>query len=496
MSDVCLLLEGTYPYVAGGVSTWVYQLIKQLHDINFSIVYLGPHFSERKKLHYEIPKNVTEFREFYLFDYEVKPRFRYRNNPKAFRALENFLIGLKKGETGHFDEIANMFSSEQREKVGLNELAYSYDSWRLIERLYAQEKEEVSFLDYFWTWRFVYLPFFVLLKTSLPNTKLYHAVSTGYAGVLGALAKLKFNKPFVLTEHGIYTRERKIEISQADWIYSETAQELKVKEGGEDFFRDWWISLFSFFSRLAYDRADKIISLFEGNRRIQMEEGALPEKTLVIPNGISLEKFINLKKEAHDGIFRVGFMGRVVPIKDVKTFIRACKIIYTELKNVEFYIMGPTDEDKEYFQECQLLVKMEGLDKVVNFTGKINVHKYYPKIDVIVLTSISEGQPIVILEANACGIPVVATDVGSCSELLYGSSPDDRILGASGIITAICDAKATAQAVIDILKDRSLYYRLSETGKKRVSQYYQMDNLIADYRLLYDRYMQELRWPA
>ena len=203
---------------------------------------------------------------------------------------------------------------------------------------------------------------------------------------------------------------------------------------------------------------------------------------------------MNFKKERSSGVFRIGFIGRVVPIKDVKTFIRACSIIYSELKNTEFYIIGPTDEDEDYYRECEVLVEMESLQGVFKFTGKVDLRQYYPKLDVIVLTSISESQPIVILEAGAYGIPAVATDVGACSELLYGSSPDDKLLGQSGIITPVYNAQATAEAVIRILKDADLYSRMSEAGIKRVSTYYRMDNLIATYQMLYSRYIQESRW--
>ena len=73
MNDVCLLLEGTYPYVAGGVSSWVCDLIKRMPEVTFSIVYLGAHRPRTKKMHYEIPPNVLDFQEHYLFDYQVKP---------------------------------------------------------------------------------------------------------------------------------------------------------------------------------------------------------------------------------------------------------------------------------------------------------------------------------------------------------------------------------------------------------------------------------------
>lgn len=497
MNDVCLLLEGTYPYVAGGVSTWVYDLIRRMHDTTFSIIYLGPNRLSAKKMHYDIPPNVTDFREFYIFDYQVKhkPGGWPKNRRREFKVIEDFLIRMRRGDASLFKDVFEVMAAPQSRRLQMQEIVHSHEAWKVLEHVYGKEDEGLSFIDYFWTWRFIYLPFFSLLRVNLPKARLYHSVSTGYAGTLGAMAKLRYKRPFLLTEHGIYTRERKIEIAQADWIYSETAQELKVAEEKE-FFKEWWISLFSFFSRLAYDHADEILTLFEGNRRVQVAEGADPAKTRIIPNGVEVEAFLKLPREPRKEKFRVGFMGRVVPIKDVKTFIMACRTIYKELKDVEIYIMGPTDEDEDYYRECIALVEMESLESVIKFTGKINVKEYYPKLDVIVLTSISEGQPIVALEAGACGIPVVATDVGSCRELIQGSEPDDRLIGPSGIITPVCDPAATARAVIRLARSPALYGRLSEAGRQRISRYYRMDTLIANYQMLYAHYMKEVRWQV
>ena len=169
---------------------------------------------------------------------------------------------MKKGDHTLFGDLLQAVGMDGS-KISLYDLVHSKDAWEGLLRMYEAESEEHSFLDFFWTWRFVYLPFFSLLRLTLPVARVYHWVSTGYAGVLGAMAKVLYERPFVLTEHGIYTRERKIDISQAEWIYSETAAEIKVVEG-TDFFKDWWKTLFSAFSLLAYDSADRIITLYGG----------------------------------------------------------------------------------------------------------------------------------------------------------------------------------------------------------------------------------------
>ncbi|KJJ83872.1 lipopolysaccharide N-acetylglucosaminyltransferase [Candidatus Omnitrophus magneticus] len=462
-----------------------------MRDVDFSIVYLGSTKFPAKPLKFSLPKNVTDFREFYIFDYRKDYAQKKQINPdnKKFDVLENFFTGIRKNDTNVFDKLLDIMDTNLKNHLDINDIIRSFESWKTLERVYNIEAKDLSFLDYFWTWRFIYLPFFSLLSINLPPARVYHSVSTGYAGLVGAMAKIKNKRPFILTEHGIYTRERKIEISQADWIYSELAGELKVLENKKDFFKEWWINFFSFFSKVAYDKADAIITLYEGNRKIQIEEGAMPSKTRIIPNGVNFLNNNTTPDKHSEQIFRVGFMGRVVPIKDVKTFIRACNIVHKKLDNTEFFIMGPVDEDEAYYKDCLALAEMENLNGVLKFTGKVNTKEYYPKMDLIVLTSLSEGQPLVMLEAYSWGIPVVTTDVGACPELVYGGTDEDKLLGESGIITSVCNPLETAGAIIKILSDNSAREKMSKVAKTRVEKYYSMDEMIREYAELYNNHV-------
>ena len=113
---------------------------------------------------------------------------------------------------------------------------------------------------------------------------------------------------FLLTEHGIYPREREEEVLASSWIDAD--------------FKSIWIDYFYYLSKLAYQYCDKIISLFEYNRNIQIEYGAPEEKTIVIPNGVDEKKYGSIVRNKRKG-FHVGSILRVVPIKDVKMMIKA-----------------------------------------------------------------------------------------------------------------------------------------------------------------------------
>ena len=113
----------------------------------------------------------------------------------------------------------------------------------------------------------------------------------------------------------------------------------------------------------------------------------------------------------------------------------------------------------------------------------------------MILTSISEGQPLTLLECACAGVPAVATDVGSCRELLEGGTPEDQALGPSGIITAVGAPEETAAAIIRLLQDKSLWEQMSQSGRRRIESHYQQSSVIAAYRSLYGKYLFAARGP-
>ncbi len=492
-ADVCLVLEGTYPYVPGGVSTWVHNLVSSLTDLTFWGVVILPSKEQEWTPRYETPPNLKGLTHIYVHDYRLSEKRRiFPRRRKAFKFLHEFHRAVRSDRPEVFDRFVDLFYPPEKRPVSTKEMIYSKAAWKLLLQLYQPEGNEDSFIDYFWTYRFNHLPIYQVLDAPMPRAKVYHTISTGFAGLYASVAARRYDRSLILTEHGIYTKERKIEIAQAEWIYLTNRDELKIQKDLGAFQR-MWIHTFEGLSRITYHVASEVITLYEGNRQIQLADGCPPEKTRIVPNGIRLEKFAGLKKEPRpaDEPFHIGFVGRVVPIKDVKTFLRACKLVSLHRHDVKFFIIGPTDEDEDYFQACLALTQTLGLADKVEYTGKVDVLDYYPRLDVVCLTSVSEAQPLVIMEANCAGIPVVATDVGACSELLNGRTPEDRALGPSGLITAVADPTATAKAVLRILEDEELRRAMAEAGRERIRRFYQEQALNQTYRRIYGRYLGE-----
>jgi polysaccharide biosynthesis protein PelF len=495
--DVCLLLEGSYPFVAGGVSRWTHFLIKSLPEISFTAVCISASSKEKSSYKYEIPHNLSDIKVVYLSDYNpVKKKLRKKIRTKQINFLREFHYKLFKKDLSSFNEVLSVFNSSNKDRLTLHDLLFSKESWALLLEFYKPDESNLSFIDYFWTFRASHLPLFNILNTEMPRARVYHTISTGYAGFMGAVASHTYKRPLILTEHGIYTKERKIDIAQADWIYAAGSKKTKVeRELGT--FQNLWIQKFEAKGKFTYKAAERIYTLYEGNRQQQISDGADPRKTFIIPNGIDIDQYYKLyanrksnniqKGKTH--ILSIGFVGRVVPIKDVKTFIRACKIVSLRLPNVKIYIIGPTDENPKYHQECQELCRFMGLKEILEFTGKADTMKFYSFLDLVVLTSVSEAQPLVVLEANCAGIPVVASDVGACRELLEGNTKEDKALGASGIVTRVADPADTAQGIITILTNDELRQKMSIVGYKRVETFYRESDLNNKYLSVYKELM-------
>lgn len=484
--DVCLLVEGSYPYITGGVSSWTHQLIKGLPDLRFGLVSIVPDEAFTEVVRYEMPPNVVSHQKIYLFP-PSEPAGKGARLGKELRAA----IEVMHGATGEarcpfFATVERLMRAGGHTAAGV--LA-AKASWDLLQTIYRQHHRNVSFLDYYWTWRAIHAPLFRLMEAEYPAAKVYHAVSTGYAGFAGAIAELRGNGPgLLLTEHGLYTREREIEIAQATWIY-EPPTRGSAFAPRDGFFHHWWRNQYQFLERMTYSRAARIVTLHGVNAKAQLEAGADPKKIAVVPNGIRTELFEGARgrDRAHDGELAIALVARVVPIKDVLTFLRAVQLIAHEIP-VKAFVLGPTDEDPAYLEECMSLVRLLNLDTRVLFTGKVDVSEWLAELDLVISTSISESQPLVLLEAMASGVPVVATDVGACREMLEGRPGEDALLGPSGEVVPVVSPARVADAVVTLARDPARRAAMSASGIRRAERFYSEARFLGSYRSLYQEH--------
>lgn len=466
---ICIIAEGSYPYISGGVSTWIHRLVQEMPEHEFEILSLMPDPEEYSAYKYDPPPMIKNITTHYLNTYVDLKHRRYIMEPRISRkkkaSINDFIFFNDQIDWASF---ADAVSDPKQVGDTLNFLQ-SKLFWELVRRKYLEHYNTHEFNAFFWTIRSMFLPVIHLMQYPIPEADVYHTVSTGYAGLIGIMAKAKYNKPLILTEHGIYAREREEDILKSKWLMS--------------MYKKLWVEFFYFLSKGVYSTSDDIVTLFNRNHEIQVELGADPDKCSIVPNGIEPSNYTVQK--VVPGRMNVASILRVVPIKDVLTLIRSFKLVHNEVPEAKLYLIGPTDEDEDYYEQCQNLVSILNLDDQVVFTGRINIHDMLPEIDVLALSSISEGMPLVILEGLASGIPFVATNVGSCKELLEGSSDS---FGQAGIIVPPVSPKKLSEGIIELLRNPMLREQYAINGRKRVEALYSNEILIKAYKELYEKY--------
>jgi glycosyltransferase involved in cell wall biosynthesis len=415
MVDVCLVVEGSYPYVTGGVSSWTHSLLEGLPDVSFTVAHVRDAGDPDLPHAYALPAGT---------------------------------------ELVHVD----MDPADGRVPAGAH--------------------------------------------LALPEARVYHAACTGAAGEVARLAAAELDAAFALTEHGIAWREARWGISGCKrWPglpeiitgckrrpgypeiitgckrrpgYPEVITGCKRWEDARTWTREEALRRADQVLAMAmrsYAEADAVTSVCGPNAVAQRALGAPAERLAVLPNAVAAP---HAERTEHHGLL-FGFVGRVVAVKDVATFLHACAMVAARRPDAEFVVVGPTDHEPEYADEMQALAAELALP--VTFTGEADPAPWYARMDALVLTSLSEAQPLVALEAMAAGVPVVATDVGGCREAI----------GPAGLLTPVRYPDATAAALLRLADDDALRARLGAAGRARATTTHAPERVYGAYREMYER---------
>jgi glycosyltransferase involved in cell wall biosynthesis len=289
---------------------------------------------------------------------------------------------------------------------------------------------------------------------------LCHAASNGLGVLLAMTAKWEWGTPFLLTEHGLYLRERYIAYGPTSMSHHQRAFML-------GFFRNMVAA--------AYHAADVVAPGSEYNRAWEVETGANASSVQPIYNGIHAASFQSSDWEPD--VPTIAWVGRIDPLKDVKTLLRAVAQVREQIPDVRLRIFGGTPRGNEaYHRECVALRDSLDLSECATFEGRVpSISAAYHAGHVVVSTSISEGFPYSVLEAMACGRAMVATDVGGVREAV----------GPSGVMVAPHDHVGIARACVELLTDHARRRSLAEQGRERVRERFTLDLCLARYQSIY-----------
>ncbi|MBP1746219.1 MAG: glycosyl transferase [Deltaproteobacteria bacterium] len=228
--------------------------------------------------------------------------------------------------------------------------------------------------------------------------------------------------------------------------------------------------------QMFYRFADNIIAVSEGVKTDLVEEFNIPPHNIeVIYNPIELNRIIELSNDpVEHAFFREGIpvilsAGRLVPQKGFDILLKAFRNVIREM-DARLIILGEGPER----ESLSRLVDNLAITEKVSFLGfQDNPYKFISKADVFVLPSRYEGLPMVILEAMACGAPIVSTDCKSGpGEILQN--------GRHGVLIPPEDVNALSTAILKLLRDKTLREGFSVSAKERVKEFI-VENIVPKY---------------
>jgi glycosyltransferase involved in cell wall biosynthesis len=448
---VCIISESAYPTSNGGVSEWCHSLISRMNDVQFNVLSL----SAEDRLRYVVPENVKNI----IIEHLHAPDFERSINERQAEDLIKKLMPTLRGEPLDCGEILRLLNERD---FKAEELIGSDTNWDTALTYYRENFDGKAFAPFFVYWVSL---FYLLYKTleivdDVPRSDIYHALNAGYAGIVGCLSKLNSKGRLIVTEHGLYLKERKFEIENSEippWLHK------------------MYVMFFKSLVRTSYRYSDVVTSVCQDHTRFQRDIEPGIKNIKVLYNGVDTEKFNIQKPESkkEKECFNIGTITRITPIKDIVTFIRAAKHVLDKY-NAKFYIVGAAEDD-EYFEECQELVEKLDIKQNVIFTGFQNSLDWYPKFDVFTLPSLSEGFPLTILEALSCQVPCVATKVGGIPEIL-----EDEFLVKKW------DAEGLAKKICWILDNPEKRIRIGIKGRELIESKFSLPRMVQEYKELYE----------
>ncbi len=460
---ILFVTEKTYPHTVSGVSNWSHELITGLPQHRFVVMTLTS--SKRQGIVYDRPRNVEQLFNVRLGVERVSVREATGADREVFlRAVSELLEFLQKDLPRFTKGLLDL--ALLGNEVNLWPLFDEPGVSRRVQSLlrptlpYTPSLAEIA-LCVDWLQKGL-----TPLLRIPPHADLVHTTVNSLGAVPAWLASQLHEVPLLLTEHHVALRERYLKMSHKVDL-------LALKR--------FQASFFELLSRLVYWQADRIVSVSEFNRTWQHRFAAPRERTQVIHHGLELSRYPDLSYGVRPTPTLV-WLGRIDPLKDLETLLSAFWQVRQIVPGVRLELFGPVVNSR-YFGKLQEQIRQLGLADAVTFAGAVaESYEAFSRGDVVVLSSKSEGFPLVLLEAMACGKAVVATNAGGVKELL----------GNAGRVVPAQSSVALASALIDLLQQPEERFKLEAKARERAKTF-TLEKMLANYSDLYEALVTPVR---
>lgn len=460
-----MLTEGTYPQSYGGVSVWCDQVVRGLSQHEFDVYAIEVTGVEDAV--WQPPSNV------HTHAVPLWPPNNRRPRPRRARASDplvaayrdlvcSLLAPLEHGEVDFADALRRIGLHGGGRSTALAAYGEAAAGWLLDAWAGAPDRDDLpqpSVLDAM-TCVDIIEHWLRPMLWPAPRAEVTHAVTNGLATLIALNTKWTHGTPMLLTEHGVYLRERYLGLRASEYSWPVKA-------------------VLSSFHRLlcttAYRTADLITPGNRYNHRWETRFGADPARIETVYNGVDPADFPSAGKEP--AVPTVTWAGRVDPIKDLETLLRSFALVRDEIPEAQLRIFGGTPASaRAYHARCVALAEELGLADAAHFEGRVdNIRDAYSAGHVVVLSSISEGFPYTLIEAMTSGRATVSTDVGGVSEAVADT----------GLVVPPREPAAMAEACLRLLRDDLLRHRLGAAARERALEHFTVDKAIDSFDAIY-----------
>lgn len=468
---IAMVTEGTYPVSTGGVSTWCDQLVTGMDEHEFEVTAIVA--TGREPVVWTAPANLRAVRKAPMWGEWPTP---LRRRTPARRTAEGLLETI-------WDTALGPDTPENHERFGaalrgLAELSGTVP----VGRLLAAKGSLPALLA---AWEAQQVPrgsrplhvgeavlacglvdrVLALVDVRLGNVDVVHATGNGPSALVGLAHMWRTGTPGVLTEHGVYLRERYLAMGKSSLPWA---------------VRRAVMAFTSALCRLAYREYPKILPVNRFNARWEKLLGAGEHQVETIVNGVDPATYTAVESEP--AVPTISFVGRIDPLKDLETLIRAFALVRQEVPAARLRIFGPVQRSNlPYQQHLQELAAELGLGGSLTWEGPSAGSR--PAIEagsIVALSSISEGLPFTVVEAMMCGRATVNTDVGGVSECLDDEQRTGRLVPAR-------DPRAFADACVELLTDDLLRRRTGRLARQHSLAKFDLQVCLDNYRNQYTR---------
>lgn len=493
---VCLVNEGSYPHYKGGVSTWCDMLVRGLPEVNFVLISLVADPSAQPV--FDLPDNVVGLIPVALWgtgavlelqrDLSLGQVLR-RKLSAPQKLIEERFIPL----FGEFvdalwtDEIAPLRLAYNLRFMAAYFQIYDYDTTmrsRMVWDCFREHSiagyqrgqgslsapQPVSLFSITNVMRLLYR-WLTVLTITIPAVDVVHAAAAGLCSMFGIVASRNPRTAFLLTEHGVYLRERLLALARTEDSHFEQTFQARFAQR---------------ITEASYVCAHKIAPGSNYNHRWEIHNGALADAIQTIYNGPDPQQFTpTTQNKPADAPPVIVWLGRIDPLKDLETLIRAAAIVCDERPDTKFILYGKPPKGNEwYYEKCLDMRERLKLQENVIFAGfAASAAAAYNEGDFVILSSISEGFPYSVVEAMMCGRTVVGTDVGGVSEALEGC----------GLVVEPRNPADMARACLELIRDPELTRELGRKAREKALNQFSLQQCNAGYLTTYQRLVTDIR---